>query len=70
MSFLGNVFTWISNAKGLDSTKAAAAQAIAKAGQDLLAATKTHAPDMVQMVEQHVLNAVTTAVTGALTRSK
>lgn len=69
MSLLNNVLHWIANAHGLDGARQDAAKAIAQAGQRLLSETKTHAPDMVTLVEQQVVNAVTTAVTGALTRS-
>lgn len=67
---LGNLLSWIVHAPELTGVRADAAKAIAQAGQKLLSVTKEHAPDTVHMVEQQVINAVTTAVTGALTRSK
>lgn len=66
---LGNLLSWIAHSPQLSGARADAAKAIAQAGQQLLSATKEHAPDTAHFVEQQVINAVTTAVTGALTRS-
>jgi len=70
MSFFAKVIKWFAQSSMLEGARKDAVDAITQAGQQLVNATKDHAPDMLTQVEQDVTNAVTKAVAGALTRSK